>query len=124
MRVGPETGLRTRLDEGDPPPVTLRARVTAGLGWPGGVHWLGLAMATVTTAVVARFLLPADFAVVAAAGALAGVMGVLQESGLGAAVVQHVGHDDRAATTGLVLNVAGATATVIACLAMTPWLAA
>ena len=54
--------------------VTLRTRVTIGLGWVGGAHWLGMAAAVVTTAVV----VPADYAVVAAAGALAGVVGALQ----------------------------------------------
>ena len=104
--------------------MTLRARVAVGLGWIGGAHWLGMAVAIVTTAVVARFLAPADYAVVAAAGALAGVVGALQESGLGAAVVQHTGDGDRAAATGLVLNLAAATAGLLVCLATTPWLAA
>ena len=104
--------------------MTLRARVAVGLGWVGGAHWLGMAIAIVTTAVVARFLVPADYAVVAAAGALAGVVGALQESGIGAAVVQHTGDGDRAAATGLVLNLAAATAGVLVCLAATPWLAA
>jgi O-antigen/teichoic acid export membrane protein len=103
--------------------VTLRARVAVGLGWTGASHWLGMAMATVTTAVVARFVVPADYAVVAAAGVLAGVVGVLQESGLGAAVVHHTGDEDRAATTALALNVAGGTATFVVCLAATPWIA-
>jgi len=103
--------------------VTLRTRVAVGLGWTGGAHWLGVVTATVSTAVVARYLAPTDFAVVAAAGALAGVIGALQESGLGAAVVQHAGDGERAATTGLVLNLAGATAGMACCLALTPWLA-
>src|SRR5262245_9367926 len=83
-----------------------------------------MAIAIVTTAVVARFLVPADYAVVAAAGALAGVVGALQESGIGAAVVQHTGDGDRAAATGLALNVAAASAGLVVCLAATPWLAA
>ena len=103
--------------------MNLRAHVMAGLGWTGAAHWLGVALAIVTTVVVARFLVPADFAVVAAAGALAGVVAVLQDSGIGAAVVQHAGSTDRAAATGLVLNVAGATAGLLLCLALTPWLA-
>jgi hypothetical protein len=59
--------LRPRGASGDLAGVNLRARVAVGLGWTGGAHWLGVALATVTTAVVARFLVPADFAVVAAA---------------------------------------------------------
>ncbi len=104
--------------------MTLRARVAVGLGWTGAAHWIGVATSTLTTAVVARLLVPADFAVVAAAGALGGVLGVLQESGLAAAVVQHGGDGDRAATTGFVLNLAAATAGVLLCVAVTPWLAA
>jgi PST family polysaccharide transporter len=103
--------------------MTLRARVAVGLGWTGAAHWLGVATSTLTTAVVARLLVPADFAVVAAAGALGGVLGVLQESGLAAAVVQHGGDGDRAATTGFVLNLAAATVGVLVCVAVTPWLA-
>ena len=61
--------------------MTLRTRVAIGLGWTGAAHWIGLLLATMTTMVVARFLVPADYAVVAAAGVLAGVVGVLQESG-------------------------------------------
>jgi len=104
--------------------VSLRTRVAVGLGWTGGAHWLGVATSTVTTVIVARLLDPADFAVVAAAGALAGVLGVLQESGLGAAVVQHDGEADRAATTGFFLNLAAATAGLVICVALTPWLSA
>jgi hypothetical protein len=104
--------------------VSLRARVAVGLGWTGGAHWFGVVTATVTTAVVARYLVPEDFAVVAAAGALAGVLGALQESGIAAAVVQHAGDGARAATTGLLLNLAGATAGFAVCLVLTPWLAA
>ena len=103
--------------------VSLRASVAVGLGWTGGAHWLGVATSTVTTIVVARLLVPADFAVVAAAGALAGVLGVLQESGLGAAVVHHGGEEDRAASTGFFLNLAAATAGLMVCVALTPWLA-
>jgi len=34
--------------------VALRGRVAVGLGWTRASHWLGLATATATTAVVAR----------------------------------------------------------------------
>src|SRR5262249_29763053 len=114
-------GIAHRGDRGRRVRMTLRARVAAGVGWTGSVHWLGGAPARVTTAVVARFVVPADYAIVAAAGALAGIVGVVQESGIGAAVVQHAGDGDRAATTGFVLNLAGATAALAVCLALTPW---
>jgi len=116
--------LRRARGSGVVADVNLRARVAVGVGWTGGAHWFGVVAATVTTAVVARYLVPEDFAVIAAAGALAGVLGALQESGIGAAVVQHAGDGARAATTGLLLNLAGATAGLLACLALTPWLAA
>ncbi len=100
------------------------ARVAAGLGWTGGVHWLGVVASTATTAVLARLLVPADLAVVVAAGAVSGLVGILQESGLAAAVVQHTGDRDRAATTALVLNLAASTVALAACVAASPWLAA
>jgi len=122
--VAGNRGLRFRVRVAFCRQVSLRARVTVGLGWTGAVHWLGVAVATVTTAIVARLLVPEDFAIVAAAGALAGVVGAIQESGLGSAVVQHTGDEERAATTGFLLNLAGASIALVVCLALTPWLAA
>jgi len=116
--------LRSDAASGVLAAVTLRARVAVGLGWTGAAQWLGLSISTVTTAVVARFLVPTDYAVLAAAGALAGVVGVLQESGIGAAVVQHTGETEKAATTGFLLNLAGASAAFAVCLVLAPWLAA
>ena len=98
--------------------------MAAGVTWTGGVHWLGVVSATITAAVVARLLVPADFAVVVAAGALAGVVGILQESGLAAAVVQYRGDGRRAATTALLLHLAAGTVAVLGCVAVSPWLAA
>jgi O-antigen/teichoic acid export membrane protein len=103
--------------------VSLRVRVVAGLGWTGAVHWCGVLLATATTAVVARHLVPADYAIVVAAGAVAGLVGVVQESGLAAAVVQDRGDPDRSAATALALHVAGATLGLAGCLAAVPWIA-
>ena len=104
--------------------MTLRARMASGITWTGAAHWASTFSSLVTVLVLGRLLVPADFAVVAAAGALAALVGIMQESGLGAAVVQNAGDDERAATTALVLNVALATVGVAACMAASPWLAA
>jgi O-antigen/teichoic acid export membrane protein len=116
LRAGAPPGLLAAM--------SLRERLASGIGWTATAHWVSTLTGLVTVVVLGRLLVPGDFAVVAAAGALAALVGIVQESGLGAAVVQHAGDDDRAATTALVLNVALATAGLALCVAVSPWLAA
>jgi O-antigen/teichoic acid export membrane protein len=104
--------------------VTLRGRVATGVAWAGGARWLGLASGLVTTTILARLLVPADYAVMVAAGAVAGFVGLVQESGLAAAVIHHAGDDDTAATTAFLMHLVGATLGFALCVAATPWLAA
>jgi O-antigen/teichoic acid export membrane protein len=58
-----------------------------GLAWTGAVKWLGQILSWVSTIVVARLLVPEDYGVVAMAGAVLGLITLLNEFGLGAAVV-------------------------------------
>lgn len=58
-----------------------------GLAWTGAVKWLGQLLSWVSTIVVARLLNPEDYGIVAMAGVFIGFIGILNEFGLGAAVV-------------------------------------
>jgi len=97
--------------------------MAAGVAWIVAARWGGVASGVATTAVLARLLVPADFAVVAAAAAVAGFVGLVQESGLGAAVVHRRDDETRVATTALVLHLAAATAGLALSVAAAPWIA-
>ncbi|TKB66694.1 MAG: lipopolysaccharide biosynthesis protein [Nitrospira sp.] len=58
-----------------------------GLAWTGAVKWLSQLLSWVSTIVVARLLNPEDYGIVAMAGVFIGLIGLLNEFGLGAAVV-------------------------------------
>jgi PST family polysaccharide transporter len=94
--------------------------MATGIAWTVATRWLGVATSVLATAVLARLLVPADFAVVAAAAAVAGFVGLVQESGLGAAVVHQREDDARVATTAFVLHLAAATIGLAVSLALAP----
>lgn len=58
-----------------------------GLAWTGAVKWLSQILSWLSTIVVARLLVPEDYGVVAMATAVLGLITLLNEFGLGAAVV-------------------------------------
>jgi O-antigen/teichoic acid export membrane protein len=58
-----------------------------GLAWTGAVKWLSQILSWLSTIVVARLLAPEDYGVVAMAAAVLGLITLLNEFGLGAAVV-------------------------------------
>lgn len=58
-----------------------------GLAWTGAVKWLSQILSWLSTIVVARLLVPEDYGVVAMAAAVLGLITLLNEFGLGAAVV-------------------------------------
>lgn len=58
-----------------------------GLAWTGTVKWGSQLLSWVSTIVVARLLSPEDYGLVAMAGVFLGFIGVLNEFGLGTAVV-------------------------------------
>ena len=57
-----------------------------GLAWTGAVKWLSQILSWLSTIVVARLLAPEDYGVVAMAAAVLGLITLLNEFGLGAAV--------------------------------------
>lgn len=67
--------------------VTLDRMLVRGIAWTGAVKWLSQLLTWASTIVVARLLNPEDYGIVAMAGVFAGFIGLLNEFGLGAAVV-------------------------------------
>lgn len=65
----------------------LDRTLVRGLAWTGAVKWLSQILSWVSTVVVARLLNPEDYGIVAMAGVFVGFIGLLNEFGLGAAVV-------------------------------------
>jgi teichuronic acid exporter len=58
-----------------------------GIAWTGAIKWGSQLLSWMSTIVVARILNPEDYGLVAMAGVFLGFIGVLNEFGLGAAVV-------------------------------------
>lgn len=65
----------------------LDRTLVRGIAWTGAVKWLSQLFSWVSTIVVARLLNPEDYGIVAMAGVFVGFIGLLNEFGLGAAVV-------------------------------------
>jgi len=65
----------------------LDRTLVRGLAWTGAVKWLSQLLSWVSTLVVARLLTPEDYGIVAMATVFVGLIGLLNEFGLGAAVV-------------------------------------
>lgn len=66
---------------------TLDRVLVRGLAWTGAVKWLSQLFSWFSTIIVARLLSPEDYGIVAMAGVFVGLIGLLNEFGLGAAVV-------------------------------------
>ena len=65
----------------------LDRTLVRGLAWTGAVKWLSQILSWLSTIVVARLLTPEDYGIVAMASVFIGLIGLLNEFGLGAAVV-------------------------------------
>ncbi|MBX3324390.1 MAG: lipopolysaccharide biosynthesis protein [Nitrospira sp.] len=65
----------------------LDCTLMRGIAWTGAIKWLSQLLSWVSTIVVARLLNPEDYGIVAMAGVFVGFIGLLNEFGLGAAVV-------------------------------------
>lgn len=88
----------------------------SGIAWTGGIMWLGQIVSWATTLIVARLLVPDDFGILGMATLVLGFIRLVNEFGLGAAIVQrkeisqrlveHLGAFSLA--LGIALTVAGA----------------
>lgn len=65
----------------------LQHSLVRGIAWTGLVKWSSQALSWVSTIVVARLLLPSDYGLVALATALLGLVALVNEFGLGSAIV-------------------------------------
>ena len=68
--------------------MSLRSRVVSGVFWLGATKALGQVISWGTTIYVARLLSPDDYGLMAMAGAFLGFIVVMNELGLGSAIVQ------------------------------------
>src|SRR5947207_580767 len=82
-----------------------------GIAWTGGTKWLTQLLSWMSTLVVARLLTPADFGLVGLATVYLGLVGLLNEFGLGTAIiVQSDLSDEQIAqinTLSVILGLAG-----------------
>lgn len=69
-------------------PRALRSTMLRGMVWSGGARWIGQLITWGSTLVVARLLSPSDYGIVAMAMILLGLLDLLTDAGLGAALVQ------------------------------------
>lgn len=58
-----------------------------GMLWTGGIKWVSQAVAWVTTIMTARLLKPEDYGIVGMAGVFIGLLGLMNEFGIGITVV-------------------------------------
>lgn len=65
----------------------LQRSLVRGIAWTGMVKWTSQALSWVSTIVVARLLLPSDYGLVALATAFLGLVALVNEFGLGSAIV-------------------------------------
>lgn len=92
-----------------------------GLAWTGAVKWFSQLLSWVSTIVVARLLNPEDYGIVAMAGVFVGFIGLLNEFGLGAAVVAlpHLTEEQIARIHSLA-SLSGMVGFLLTCLAAIP----
>jgi O-antigen/teichoic acid export membrane protein len=76
--------------EGTPPTDrhTLDRSLVSGIAWTGGIKWVVQLFSWATTLVVARLLVPADFGIMGMGTLILGFIGLVNEFGLSAAIIQ------------------------------------
>lgn len=91
-----------RLDTASSPSHrSLDQSLVRGIGWTGGMRWLSQVVSWAATLVVARLLTPADYGLVGMAIVYSGFVELVNDFGLGAAMVQRRALDqDRIARLG------------------------
>jgi O-antigen/teichoic acid export membrane protein len=67
----------------------LDRQLVQGIAWTGGMKWFGQIVSWASTIVVARVLEPGDYGVVAMATLFLGLVTLVNEFGLGAAIIAH-----------------------------------
>lgn len=100
---------------------SLDRTLVRGIAWTGAVKWLSQLLSWASTIVVARLLNPEDYGIVAMAGVFVGFIGLLNEFGLGAAVValRHLTEKQIASMHSLA-SLFGVAGFLLTCLAAIP----
>ncbi len=98
----------------------IRAKAVRAVGYNGISMICRQAFLFVTTAVLARLLLPSDFGLVGMAAIVTGLVYSVRELGLSAAIVQRAELDDLHLTSSFWANVAGGLALFGICAAVAP----
>ncbi|HYS16727.1 MAG TPA: lipopolysaccharide biosynthesis protein [Candidatus Binatia bacterium] len=98
----------------------LDRQLVRGIAWTGAMKWFGQIVSWASTIVVARLLEPEDYGVVAMAMLFLGLVTLVNEFGLGAAIVVHrdLSPDQRAQINGFAVLVGVAAYAVCAAAAM------
>ena len=81
--AGPDPAIQT-----EPGSRALDRSLVTGIAWTGAVKWSGQILSWLATLVVARILVPADFGLVGMATVYLGLIQVINQFGLGAAILQ------------------------------------
>lgn len=68
--------------------VDLDRSLATGIAWTGGIKWLSQIVSWATTLIVARLLVPEDFGIMGMATLVLGFIKLVNEFGIGAAIVQ------------------------------------
>jgi PST family polysaccharide transporter len=102
----------------------LRTTAARGVLWTGGGQVLRQLVQVVTSVLLARLLMPADFGLLGMALVFYGLVQLFSDFGLGAAIIQVRGLTGLALSSSFWLNVLVAIALALALSSAAPWIAA
>jgi O-antigen/teichoic acid export membrane protein len=114
---GSPAGHRTELAGTEP---GIKTKAVRAVGWNGMSMICRQVFVFVTTAVLARLLLPSDFGLVGMAAIVTGLVSSVRELGLSAAIVQRSELDNLHLTSSFWANLAGGVALFGVCAAVAP----
>ena len=99
----------------------LQHSLLRGIAWTGGVKWASQLLSWVSTIVVARLLTPEDYGLVAMATAFLGLVALVNEFGLGSAIVMLPElHKEQIAQLNSLAVLLGIAGFAVVCLAAVP----
>ena len=107
---------------------TLDWSLIRSISWTAAAKWSSQVLTWISTIIVARLLAPEDYGVIAMAGAFLGLLALVNEFGLGAAIVmlRNLSHEQITQINGLsiILGGAGFLVAVLAALPLSAFFAA
>jgi lipopolysaccharide/colanic/teichoic acid biosynthesis glycosyltransferase/O-antigen/teichoic acid export membrane protein len=102
---------------------SLGGQVVSGIKWSAVAYYSDSILRLGISILLARLLSPTEFGLIALATSVVGILALVQESGLSAALVQHRGALDPAATAALYLTFSAGVALSLATWITAPWIA-